>query len=603
MYYYRKIINKKIEQIENTILGGCYFMKAKKIVIFIFMIIMLVVMGGCKSNTQDTSSKESTSPKTEEITSPTDLEKLWEEYLYYTIATVGNDGEFSSSKEIDPVNVARYCWQQYMAEHGKENKLESLSKGSTFKVFPMDIVLNYSNRYFNLDSIDVSKVSGELYDKNRCGFILGEASEEKIPHYTDKNYFCMQLDKVTISEDDTITAVIVQYDTYATKRIEAKRTYKLKKRQDGSLYFLSCSIEYINNKLVTLNGDYKRFDKISGYDGGMDQLSMIGEIEGRLVLAQMPYDEEKTASIMLVNPDTLTVEEKLELNKKFAGCYFKMIEDNIYVCLKDKVVVIDKTLKQVENIQLPKVIIDKIKRKPKYDSNGLDDIYFGGYDISKDRTNFVYSDEVGVKLFDVKSKREKLLCKTIVNDTNKVWEKHSYHLSPRFVSDDKKIMTSILGYEGIVDCNICDIENNVSKKLDIRADISTETIHYDTGVLGVNAYISNEKGCKTLYYNFKTDVVTEIKLEDTGDTGYIRDIDQCYVGSNYAAFITQIWDGKDNANSMFYINQLNLKTFKLEPKIISVKAGQTHILGVLKDGRIVFWYNYCPSEKGFCITK
>jgi len=54
---------------------------------------------------------------------------------------------------------------------------------------------------------------------------------------------------------------------------------------------------------------------------------------------------------------------------------------------------------------------------------------------------------------------------------------------------------------------------------------------------------------------------------------------------------------------MFYINRLNLKNFKLEPKIISVKAGQTHILGVLKDGRIVFWYNHCPSEKGVCITK
>jgi len=48
---------------------------------------------------------------------------------------------------------------------------------------------------------------------------------------------------------------------------------------------------------------------------------------------------------------------------------------------------------------------------------------------------------------------------------------------------------------------------------------------------------------------------------------------------------------------------LNLKTLQIEPKIISVKATETHILGVLTDGRIVFWYSLNPSENGVCITK
>lgn len=50
-------------------------------------------------------------------------------------------------------------------------------------------------------------------------------------------------------------------------------------------------------------------------------------------------------------------------------------------------------------------------------------------------------------------------------------------------------------------------------------------------------------------------------------------------------------------------NRLNLKTLQIEPKIISVKAAEAHILGVLTDGRIVFWYSLNSSENGVCITK
>ena len=49
---------------------------------------------------------------------------------------------------------------------------------------------------------------------------------------------------------------------------------------------------------------------------------------------------------------------------------------------------------------------------------------------------------------------------------------------------------------------------------------------------------------------------------------------------------------------MFYFNRLNLKTLQIEHKLISVKAAEAHILGVLTDGGIVFWYSLNPSENG-----
>lgn len=132
-------------------------------------------------------------------------------------------------------------------------------------------------------------------------------------------------------------------------------------------------------------------------------------------------------------------------------------------------------------------------------------------------------------------------------------------------------------------------------------------IRYDTGMLEINTYLYSEEKqeseCKTVFLDFETGNIREIRLDDPGDTGDIRDPNRCYVGQNYAAFVTYIWDAFDNPSSMFYLNRLNLKTLTVESKIISVKAAGTYILGVLDDGRIIFWYCLNPSEKGICITK
>jgi len=108
---------------------------------------------------------------------------------------------------------------------------------------------------------------------------------------------------------------------------------------------------------------------------------------------------------------------------------------------------------------------------------------------------------------------------------------------------------------------------------------------------------------KLLFLDFWTGRVKELSLKYPGDTGDIRMPDSWYVGQNYATFITYKRDDSDNAKDMFYLNRLNHNTLLTEPKVISVKAAKTHILGVLADGRIVFWYNLNPSENGVCITK
>lgn len=124
------------------------------------------------------------------------------------------------------------------------------------------------------------------------------------------------------------------------------------------------------------------------------------------------------------------------------------------------------------------------------------------------------------------------------------------------MADEQKVITTMTGYEGTMGYTLCNLESGTVETHNIASECSsTDLIRYDTGLLEVNTH---------LYYKL---------------------------------------DGSDNANNMFYLNRLNLKTLLTEPKIISVKAAETHILGVLADGRIVFWYSLNPSENGLCITK
>lgn len=54
---------------------------------------------------------------------------------------------------------------------------------------------------------------------------------------------------------------------------------------------------------------------------------------------------------------------------------------------------------------------------------------------------------------------------------------------------------------------------------------------------------------------------------------------------------------------MFYLNLLDLQKLEVRPQVVSVKAAEPYLIGVLADGRILFSYNLNPSENGICLTK
>lgn len=59
---------------------------------------------------------------------------------------------------------------------------------------------------------------------------------------------------------------------------------------------------------------------------------------------------------MLVNSNNMTVEKKLEVNEEIESTDVSMIGDSIIIRLKDRLIAVDKTLTQTDNVSLPETI-------------------------------------------------------------------------------------------------------------------------------------------------------------------------------------------------------------------------------------------------------
>ncbi|MDX9871280.1 MAG: hypothetical protein RBT41_02530 [Clostridia bacterium] len=529
-----------------------------------------------------------------EITDRTELQKLWEEYFFDAVSNVGAIREFNSAREIAPLYVAMFAWYKYVGEYGTES-LEPESEDGGNLVFPLEIVLEYARHYFDLAELELSGME-HPYDPQRRAFLFGMGVSGMKPAYDSGSPVGEKLSKVIRNSDGTLTAVITRYHYLHKDRRELTRTYTLKEREDGSLYYLSGRWEYINNNLVSLSGEYRRFGGIAGYTGNMEEgdLSMAGEMDGKLLLVHAPYEKGKKSALLLADPAVMRVEKNLELQEQLRAGDVRLLGEKCAVFLQDKIVLFDKSLELMESVPLPRPIKDK--NRP--------DKVFGGYNVTADFQQMAYADEVGVKLYNLADGTEKLLAPSERIPRSII----SHHRYPRFVAGGRKVITTMQAYEGGRGYMVCNLAEGTSTFYGHSLqDAFTDVIRYDTGLLEVNSSSYNQEEnlseIKTLYLDFATEEIKEIALAEPGEDQSRRPSDYCYVGPNHAAFITYTWDSNDNDQSMFYLNHLNLDTFTLEERIIAVKAAHTYILGVLPDGRIVFWYFLNPSESGVCITK
>lgn len=596
-------------------------MPFKKSLIILLCLLFFILPAGCKTGPNEAPAPPEENPPGQQVPPPSpsesleitdyaELKALWEEYLYDSIVTVGNTGNFSSPSEIHPLFVAEFCWKKYILEHGGSG-LEPGGKEGYQYLFPLDRALSYAKRYFNLSEIDVSEMAEYYYDPQEKAFLFSFDGEEERFSHLEGNPWGYRLGKIVKNPDGTVTATLVRYMSPIGGMVERTQTYTLRPGEGGKLYFASGKEEYINNHLVSITGDYKPFSEITGYggnffDGYADLVSMLGEAEGKILLVYAPYEKDQQAALMRLDPETMTVEKKLAVEGNFTLTDVSMASGRIIIRRSDRFTTVDTGLSRAEDVMLPETIAKKTDREPVYNETGTPDVFFGGFDVSRDHSQYVYSDEEGVKLYSAADGGERLLSRTVPVPGSELMDR-SFHSQPRFVAGEAKVITTMTGYESAMGYTLCTLATGEVKSYPIGQETSsTGLIRYDTGLLEVNAYVRSDQNpegdYKTFYLDFHTGEVKEIPLEDPGDTGFIFMTDQRFVAGNFAAFITFRQSPVNNTDDEAYINRLNLKTMALEPKLITVQGASTHLLGVLEDGRVLFWYDLNPSERGLGVT-
>ena len=385
--------------------------------------------------------------------------------------------------------------------------------------------------------------------------------------------------------------------TTTTLHSESKAIQSSSSKQVNSASLTSSHTDQISSSVVGLSGSYTRIAKINGYDGNLAKFTSAGEVDGKLLLFT-PDTGTNEFTVMLFNPTTFTAEKVITFSTQTPDSFYglKLFSDKIVVRLSDKLIVFSRDLNQRNDSPLPNTIINKIKRIPVTDKNGMPNVRFGGYDVTQDLKKIVYSDEVGIKLLDTTNSQETLLAKTNVSPL-------SYHNNPRFVCDETKVITTMTGDDDSIGYTLCDIIKKTSVLLKF-GDGSTDDIHYDSGILSINTRIINSQGndeYKSYYTDFKTGQPIEINLANKGSTGIIRPSEYTYVGKSYAAFINS--DNNRADNNVYQLSRLNLKTLEVENDVIVSKAGELKILGVTDDGQIIFsCHNYNLSSTVYCIT-
>jgi hypothetical protein len=569
-------------------------MKNKKLLIssVILVCLILICLGVFMINSHKTKTISSSKITSIKITDPKELERLWQGYINDTITTLGNGDSFTIPQKKDTYSIVCFCAMRYKVE----NNISSLPETNGFQAFPLKTALQYAERYFNLKILDVSSLDTEQYDSKTQTFLVNIGSDNRTrPTYSAMNDFGIKLKQILKYSDDTYEVLLEQNNTTVSR---PERTYKftLKERKDKSLYFLSFKNEWINLSMVSLKGDFTQFDKIKGYDGNFASDTIaVGEIKGNLLLRSSSSEKNKS-NLFIFNPKSFTALKTIRLDNKNNDSIYgvKLCDDKIIICSTEKIIILNSDLSKNSEMQLPSTITNKINRTQSIDKNGYPNVYFAGYDISNDLNKIVYSDEIGLKLLDIATKKEILLSKN--NKTH-----NNYY--PKFVDNQEKVISTNLGYESITGYTFYNTANKTSKNI-IFSDYSTSNIVNSSGMIGINSY-NQKDGYKSYYLDFNSGKVTDIKLQNAGINSLYRLSGYDYVGKNYGAFITLTSSDKGDKKTTYNIDRINLKTLQIEYGVVNVDAVggcNLSITGVTDDGRILFSYEKNPAEKGICIS-
>lgn len=381
------------------------------------------------------------------------LNYLLNNYFYDSITTLRNYGTFSQTEEIYPYYVAEFASRRYM----KENGISHL-EGDGYVFIPMEDIMPYVDQYFDLQSLDLSELDSFYYDPSKDEVHVNATNYDMVYDYTMVNSWSMDFGNVYMHENGSITGDLITYFYGNDQEVEDIYTITLLPRMDqsGDYYFESASFEYFTLGDVNIEGTYESLDLFDEYkdERGYFQAEMnyIGEFEDVIFLNIHSYGFDGENKIVSLDKDTLTIvnEEIYEnLNESvtdYSSIEIKRVDgygDVLVVTGSDNVYLYDEKFMLIRTIEVPFVIREQMTQNT-YGNDILEDGFLG-YDIDSTLTEFVYSTEEGLYIYDSKTETNRLLQEKVKG--NDKFSEYNYFYSVKYVGENNNIIAFISGWE------------------------------------------------------------------------------------------------------------------------------------------------------------
>lgn len=557
--------------------------------IVMLVAITLLLVGCTKNGTESADGPNEIPEDLIEIQDEQLISDLWNSILYDAITTVGNEDGFNEASQISTETVARFAYLKVIREQGYADLGQTEDNRY---IVSLDQITQKSKTYFNVTELELKNIDSYYYIEDEDGLAFYSTPEEEIPRYDQANSWGIKFEKMYLVKDNLYEARLFSYFYKNEDYIETEWIYRVEKNED-IWTFISLEKNYPDNGLVRIEGNVeiiKDLKNYTGLPGNNDLIILANDEKGRVIVSGgMVVDDKYTTILGLIDIETFTMLKYIDLGDDYLS--FSSKEYKIIVKRQDIDTVYDFELKEIEQVKIPALITNLRDREIVYDEEFLyPAVWFGGYDISMDGKQICFSDEEGLKLYDINSEEVVLLGETIVFENIHSEMPISYYLEPQFIANDEKIFVGMSGYEDMYGYVICDLaDNNEIHRLDIGSSLLV--LHDKAGTNLVT--IKDNEGVKINLRNLDTKALqAEWPLKGEFDQRYMP-------LQNKADQFTFISYDYENDSTLIY--QIDLNENTINGPIASVNYGDVTILGVLEDDRVLCSYNLYLNESGYFI--
>ena len=498
------------------------------------------------------------------------LEKFWNDYICFTFLTISNGiTEFDSVEDIPIASIADYLNIQ-MQRDNDTDVIKALDggKSDTFSI-PVDKLTAYCEQYFG-KPVDFTQSDIRAYYSYNADTKSASFSPQRLSSFDGIYYNNIEdwpnftLDYVMKYQDDLYLAATSFRLVHAIDEENETLTkyFLLKKRADGSYFFVSSKYVFPETHYVSFEGNFSELPFIKNKPSyiaiGSTSNTYIGA--GELKSGIVPI------SLVDFTSGKILKSINLELPETYYGyAYLKAHVNNLVAITGDSMIVWDKDLNVAKPLTpLPKTLIDGAD----YDKSASD---FGGsisnVDFNDDLTKIVFSDGEGIKIYDFNT--DKI---TVVPESEAYYDKNNIMRSSGYktveiVDNNKKVFAWKVGYESTIGYMLYDIEKNESRFYPYSGGYGIWISINNSGVMLAHHYEYN-KELEPLYIDFATgDVVPKPDFKPSESGNWLT------VNDKYSAWVEETLSGNRMANCRIIIQDNSTGISRAADCLIKAPAG------------------------------